>query len=174
MYRRPSAPKRYAHSARETKTGVPPTARKARTGLLTPPGMTRHARSKSEREVGSDMVQSQSIAVLHHDQLSRSAVEHESRGGKKPVLLERPRPHSVVLQTGPDAEMTAKKVSEGPLVENAHADERLRSHRIRHTGRSRREPTGANTEFGEKANTLLSRTKHYNQNHLHSHPTSPP
>src|SRR5580704_15577921 len=35
--------------------GVPPTARKARTGLFTPPGMTRAARSKSVRETGSLM-----------------------------------------------------------------------------------------------------------------------
>src|ERR1700722_17150686 len=45
----------YAPSARATNTGVPPTARKARTGLFTPPGMTRLARSKSDREVGSDI-----------------------------------------------------------------------------------------------------------------------
>src|SRR5450755_777396 len=37
----------YAPSARAMKRGVPPTARKARTGELTPPGMTRRARSKS-------------------------------------------------------------------------------------------------------------------------------
>src|SRR5664280_3153848 len=37
----------YAPSARAMKRGVPPTARKARTGELTPPGMTRWARAKS-------------------------------------------------------------------------------------------------------------------------------
>src|SRR5262245_16480344 len=35
----------WAPSARAMKRGVPPTARKARTGELTPPGMTRCARS---------------------------------------------------------------------------------------------------------------------------------
>ena len=37
----------YGPSARAMKRGVPPTARKARTGELTPPGMTRRARSNS-------------------------------------------------------------------------------------------------------------------------------
>src|SRR4051794_6954566 len=35
------------------KTGRPPTARKARTGLLTPPGITFSARSKSDVDTGS-------------------------------------------------------------------------------------------------------------------------
>jgi len=37
------------------KIGSPPTARKARTGELTPPGMTLEARAKSSLETGSDM-----------------------------------------------------------------------------------------------------------------------
>src|SRR5215470_4687975 len=37
-------------SAWETKNGLPPTPRKARTGLLTPPGITRWARPKSAPE----------------------------------------------------------------------------------------------------------------------------
>src|SRR5579872_3362226 len=48
------------------KTGFPPTARKARTGLLTPPGMTRHARSKSD-PLGCD------IRILLDVQLRRRA-----------------------------------------------------------------------------------------------------
>ena len=35
------------------KRGVPPTARNARTGELTPPGVTRRARSKSACEAGA-------------------------------------------------------------------------------------------------------------------------
>src|ERR1700740_1350612 len=37
----------YAPAAREMKRGVPPRARKARTGEFTPPGITRWARSNS-------------------------------------------------------------------------------------------------------------------------------
>ena len=51
----PSAPKTFAPSAREMKTGSPPTARNARTGLFTPPGMTFSARSKREADLGSLM-----------------------------------------------------------------------------------------------------------------------
>src|SRR4029079_7951937 len=47
MYRWPSASHRYAPCARTMKRGVPPTARNARTGELTPPGITRCARAKS-------------------------------------------------------------------------------------------------------------------------------
>src|SRR5690606_12610583 len=42
----PSASHIYGPAARSMKRGVPPTERKARTGELTPPGMTRAARSK--------------------------------------------------------------------------------------------------------------------------------
>src|SRR6476619_1784672 len=47
MWRRPLASQKYAPCARCTKRGVPPTARKARTGELTPPGMRLRARSNS-------------------------------------------------------------------------------------------------------------------------------
>src|SRR5438552_751260 len=47
MYRPPSTSTTYAPSARATKYGVPPTDWNDRTGELTPPGMTRRARSKS-------------------------------------------------------------------------------------------------------------------------------
>src|SRR5215470_14976346 len=46
MYERPSASQRREPSPRWMKGGAPPTARKARTGLLTPPGMTRLAASR--------------------------------------------------------------------------------------------------------------------------------
>src|SRR5262249_12074112 len=39
-----------APRARWRKSGVPPTAAHARTGLFTPPGMTRHASAKSRSE----------------------------------------------------------------------------------------------------------------------------
>src|SRR4051812_37655738 len=41
--------KRYGPSPRAMNSGTPPTAPKARAGLLTPPGMTRAARSKASR-----------------------------------------------------------------------------------------------------------------------------
>src|SRR5215212_266278 len=47
MWRFPLASQKYAPCARCTKRGVPPTARKARTGEFTPPGMSCLARSKS-------------------------------------------------------------------------------------------------------------------------------
>src|SRR6059036_3468133 len=50
MYSLPSASQTRAPFARAKKRGWPPTALKARTGLLTPPGMTFCARSKSRWE----------------------------------------------------------------------------------------------------------------------------
>src|SRR5881397_1475559 len=45
MYLLPLASQKYAPSARWMKRGVPPTARKARTGEFTPPGISARARS---------------------------------------------------------------------------------------------------------------------------------
>ncbi len=50
-YSVPSTSKRYGPCARSMKRGVPPTALKARTGELTPPGVTARARSSSAAEV---------------------------------------------------------------------------------------------------------------------------
>ena len=47
MYSLPSMSHRRLPLARLTKTGLPPTERKARTGLFTPPGMTRQASAKA-------------------------------------------------------------------------------------------------------------------------------
>src|SRR5574340_337630 len=53
MYWLPSASQRREPSPRTMKGGSPPTARKARTGELTPPGMTASARFCSWREWSS-------------------------------------------------------------------------------------------------------------------------
>ncbi|CAO5176274.1 hypothetical protein FAIPA1_30151 [Frankia sp. AiPs1] len=50
---RPSASVRYGPSPDTMKRGLPPTARKARTGELTPPGTTRSARRNSSSEAGA-------------------------------------------------------------------------------------------------------------------------
>src|SRR5262249_61472689 len=50
---RPSASRTRQPSPETRKRGVSPTEPKARTGLLTPPGITRRARSKSSRERGA-------------------------------------------------------------------------------------------------------------------------
>src|SRR6187455_92044 len=47
MYSRPSAPTIREPWAPRTKTGPPPTARNARTGLFTPPGRERSARASN-------------------------------------------------------------------------------------------------------------------------------
>ena len=52
-YSRPSASVRYGPRPLTMKRGVPPTARNARTGLFTPPGMTAPARSNSCWEAGA-------------------------------------------------------------------------------------------------------------------------
>src|SRR6266850_5395777 len=52
-YERPSTSVRRAPSARATKKGAPPTPRKARTGLLTPPGIRRCAAAKRASESGT-------------------------------------------------------------------------------------------------------------------------
>src|SRR5471030_3326134 len=49
MYSRPSSSTTRAPRPSRRKTGVPPTARNARTGELTPPGMTSCERSNSAR-----------------------------------------------------------------------------------------------------------------------------
>src|SRR5437762_8770108 len=54
-------------SARAMKRGVPPTARKARTGELTPPGMTFWARAKSDSllmRLSVNMARSRRLAFL--------------------------------------------------------------------------------------------------------------
>ncbi len=52
-YSRPSASVRYGPLPDTMKRGVPPTARKARTGELTPPGVTAKARSNSDWDWGA-------------------------------------------------------------------------------------------------------------------------
>src|SRR5260221_2615272 len=49
MYSRPSSSTRREPRASRKKTGVPPTARNARTGEFTPPGISSHDRSNSSR-----------------------------------------------------------------------------------------------------------------------------
>ena len=49
------------------KRGVPPTARKARTGEFTPPGMTRWARSNRAAERGASDMRPVSQAVGNTD-----------------------------------------------------------------------------------------------------------
>src|SRR5215831_1044643 len=51
MYSLPSTSQSRAPWARAKKMGSPPTARKARTGELTPPGMLRRARAKSSLDL---------------------------------------------------------------------------------------------------------------------------
>src|SRR5919197_5152920 len=52
-YSRPSASVRYGPLPDTMNRGVPPTARNARTGELTPPGVTTEARSNSDCETGA-------------------------------------------------------------------------------------------------------------------------
>lgn len=47
--------------------GVPPTARKARTGEFTPPGVTREARSKSVCETGASYEYGTVILTCEND-----------------------------------------------------------------------------------------------------------
>ena len=52
-YSRPSASVRYGPRPLTMNRGVPPTARNARTGEFTPPGITRWARANSSAETGA-------------------------------------------------------------------------------------------------------------------------
>src|SRR5450631_1266307 len=52
-YSRPSTSVRYGPLALAMNRGVPPTTRKARTGLLTPPGVTATARVSNAWEAGA-------------------------------------------------------------------------------------------------------------------------
>src|SRR5713226_718603 len=66
-------------SARATKKGLPPTPRKARTGLLTPPGMTRWALSKSASELSRAAPPRSAIRLLplHGDEVAGRRVPAE-------------------------------------------------------------------------------------------------
>ena len=54
-YSRPSTSVRYGPRPLAMKRGVPPTARKARTGELTPPGVTARARSRRAADAGATL-----------------------------------------------------------------------------------------------------------------------
>ena len=63
------------------KRGVPPTARNARTGELTPPGVTRGARSNS----AADCVVGHSAFAIHPGHSPASPADHESGPGGSSV-----------------------------------------------------------------------------------------
>src|SRR6266849_10337862 len=81
-------------SALRTKKGVPPTPRKARTGLLTPPGSTRWARPKSDSERESVMARSGLRALpVEGDEVPRAGVPAKGARLHHPPL--RHREHDV-------------------------------------------------------------------------------
>src|SRR5438552_9462403 len=67
MYSRPSTEVIVAPCALRKKTGVPPTLLNARTGLCTPPGVMRSARSKYSRERSCESKAVCSEAILFYD-----------------------------------------------------------------------------------------------------------
>src|SRR4051794_22742733 len=96
MYSAPSSPKTRAPAAREMKMGSPPTARKARTGLLTPPGITARARSKRALDWGSDMADRIAGRRLRRPLAGRR--RHEREGGRRIERLE--EHHQVAVVPG--------------------------------------------------------------------------
>src|SRR6266446_8185322 len=75
----------WAPSARATKNGVPPTPRNARTGLLTPPGMRRWARSKS----WSEPVMRSGLLELGRHEVARAGIPDEGGRVDHPSLHHR-------------------------------------------------------------------------------------
>src|SRR5437879_4602167 len=67
MYSRPSTEVIVAPCALRKKTGVPPTLLNARTGLCTPPGVMRWARSKYSRESSCESKAVCSEAIIFYD-----------------------------------------------------------------------------------------------------------
>src|SRR6476646_2463821 len=63
-YSLPSTSVRYAPRPLAMKRGVPPTARKARTGLFTPPGVTASARAKRAAEAVGSRVAGTAVVVV--------------------------------------------------------------------------------------------------------------
>src|SRR5215468_8818298 len=78
-------------SARETKNGLPPTPRKARTGLLTPPGITRWALPKSAPEPCGvpDVGLLTRFPPVHPDEVPLSRIPAECRRLRNPLLHDR-------------------------------------------------------------------------------------
>src|SRR3990170_7712898 len=91
-------------SALATKKGLPPTPRKARTGLLTPPGITRCALSKSASEPCADMAPGSSISLPPID---------GSEVAERRVPAERPRLHHAAVD---DREHHVGRVGIGRLA----------------------------------------------------------
>src|SRR5260370_20677669 len=75
----------WAPSARATKNGVPPTPRNARTGLLTPPGMRRWARSKR----ASEPVMRSGLLELGRHEVARAGIPDEGGRVDHPPLHHR-------------------------------------------------------------------------------------
>src|SRR5712692_3810100 len=85
MYSRPSTDVIVAPCALRKKTGVPPTPLNARTGLCTPPGEIRTARSKYSRERSSGTIAACCEAILPSDaqlpRITRAVGDHVLRAG---------------------------------------------------------------------------------------------
>src|SRR5712691_2089493 len=78
-------------SAWETKKGLPPTPRKARTGLLTPPGITRWALAKSASELSGipEPGLPTRLPPIHADEVAEACVPAEDRRLRYPPLHDR-------------------------------------------------------------------------------------
>src|SRR5689334_22284024 len=93
MYSRPSSSTKRAPRPSRTKTGVPPTATKARTGEFTPPGMSSSERSKSAR-LRSYIAIASAIAAIERGE--------GARGGRDILRLEDRRYHREHVGSGLD------------------------------------------------------------------------
>src|SRR3569832_1244486 len=71
MYSLPSASQRCEPDPRTMKGGSPSTARKARTGELTPPGMTRSARCCSLRDCSTFLLIATSVATRSDREINK-------------------------------------------------------------------------------------------------------
>src|SRR6266566_8512064 len=78
MYSRPSTEVIVAPCALRKKTGVPPTLLNARTGLCTPPGVMRWARSKYSQDRSCESKAVCSEAILFDDKLQKILIKPNS------------------------------------------------------------------------------------------------
>ncbi|GAA2504336.1 hypothetical protein GCM10010393_41180 [Streptomyces gobitricini] len=81
--------------------GVPPTARKARTGEFTPPGVTRDARSKSVCETGASYEYG-TLVLTCENELTAAMLGHGGRGEGSGPSLNGPPVRDVVYDEAPD------------------------------------------------------------------------
>src|SRR6516165_5464962 len=150
MYWRPSTSHTYGPEPRATKYGAPPTERKARTGELTPPGITRSARSNRDAlvvprdpsameplgqftgQVGQDQIGTRTFDRRHVLERDRGTVDpsHRVRRFDHGVLpadvIGRDRDINAVPDSGDDIQVRESRLDHDHVGALGHVERNLR------------------------------------------------